>query len=136
MTSPPALPAEYRRFVVEFNHGWYWASHETLEDVWRRTRSEFYHGLILLASAFVHVQRENAHGVAAQSDKAIAALSSYCPQYLGMDVTRLIRHLRHVQAAVRREPTRSEGGARGIAAPVLELEERLIRGTEPELDAE
>jgi predicted metal-dependent hydrolase len=136
MTSPRALPAEYRRFVHEFNHGWYWASHETLEDVWRRTRSEYYHGLILLASVFVHVQRENPHGVAAQLDKAITALSSYRPQYLGMDVTQLIRHLHKVQSAVRRESTRPDGGARGITAPALELEERLILGTEPELDPE
>ena len=136
MTSPRALPAEYRRFVDQFNHGWYWASHETLEDAWRRTRSEFYHGLILLASTFVHLQRENAHGVAAQTDKAIAALASCPPQYLGMDVTQLIAHLRQVQSAVRQKSRSSEGWARGIATPVLELDERLIRGTEPELDSE
>ena len=136
MTSPQALPAEYRRFVHEFNDGWYWASHETLEEVWRRTRSDFYHGLILLASVFVHVQRENPHGVAAQLDKAITALSSYRPRYLGMDVTQLIQHLHQVQSTVRQESTRSEGGVRKITAPVLELERHLIRGTEPELDAE
>ena len=136
MTSRLAFPAEYRRFVHEFNHGWFWASHETLEDAWRRTRSEFYHGLILLASVFVHVQRENPHGIAAQLDKAITALSPYRPQYLGMDVAQLIRHLHRVQAAVRRAPPRSTGGAREISAPVLELEKRLIQGTEPELEAE
>ncbi|NNG16749.1 MAG: DUF309 domain-containing protein [Gemmatimonadales bacterium] len=135
MTPPRALPPEYRQFVDEFNRGWYWASHETLEDAWRRTRSEFYHGLILVASAFVHVQRENAHGVAAQIDKAVAALSAYRPQYLGLDVTRLIDHLREVRT-VRHDLTRSEGGARGIARPLLRLEERLVHGTEPELDPE
>ena len=134
MTSPRALPAEYRRFVDQFNHGWYWASHETLEDVWHRTRSEFYHGLILLASTFVHVQRENAHGVAAQTDKAIAALFSCRPQYLGLDVNQLIAHLRQVRSAVRQESRSPQGWARGIVAPVLELDGRLIRGIEPELD--
>ena len=136
MTSPRALPAEYRRFIDQFNDGWYWASHETLEEAWRRTRSEFYHGLILLASTFVHVQRENTHGVAAQIDKAITALSSCRPQYLGMDVTQLIGQLRHVQSVVRQKSRTSRGWAREIAAPVLEVDERLVRGTEPELDPE
>jgi predicted metal-dependent hydrolase len=121
--------------VDHFNQGWYWASHETLEDAWHRTRSEFYHGLILVASAFVHVRRQNAHGVVAQINKAVAALSAYRPHYMGLDVTLLIRHLRQVQSAVRPESTRWETGAQVTAAPQLTLDPRRIRGTEPELDS-
>lgn len=133
VTSPLRFPATYRRFVDQFNHGQYWTSHETLEDAWRGSRSEFYHGLILVASAFVHLERENAHGVSAQINKAIAALRPYGPEYLGMDVRGLLLHLEAVRSAVR-QPQADAGWVSGIRPPVLELHEGWVRGSEPELD--
>ena len=87
-----------------------------------------------MASAFVHARRENAHGVAAQIDKALAALAGYRPQYLGMDVNRLVDHLQEVRSTVRQESTHSGEGLRGIAPPILRLEADLTCGTEPELE--
>lgn len=133
VTSPLRFPATYRRFVDQFNHGQYWTSHETLEDAWRDSRSEFYHGLILVASAFVHLKRENPHGVSAQINKAIAALTPYSPEYLGMDVSGLLLHLEEVQSAVGQRQA-DAGWVSGILPPVLELHEGRVRGTEPELD--
>lgn len=81
-TAPPAL----RRFTELFNGGKYWDSHEALEEAWRENGSEFYHGLILYASAMVHVTRQNPHGVRAQLTKAERVLSPYRPRHLGVDV--------------------------------------------------
>jgi hypothetical protein len=48
------LPEPLVDFVARFNAREFWESHEVLEIPWRTGRSEFYHGLILYASAFVH----------------------------------------------------------------------------------
>ncbi len=74
-----------------FNAGAFWESHEALELEWRRTRSPFYHGLILYASAWVHHQRGNRHGVTAQLDKAAPLLHRFAPAHCGVDVARMLR---------------------------------------------
>ena len=66
-----------------FNQEAFWESHEVLEGPWRETGSDFYHGLILYASAFVHVQRGNPHGIGAQLVKAERFLQEFRPAYLG-----------------------------------------------------
>lgn len=74
------------RFVALFNAERFWDSHEVLEGPWRESRSELYHGLILFASAFVHAQRRNAHGVAAQLAKAESALAPLGESAEGIDL--------------------------------------------------
>lgn len=124
MLNPPPVLAE---FIRRFNAGSFWESHEVLEHAWRATGSDFYQGLILLASAFVHVRRANVHGVRAQLAKAVSRLAAYRPGYLGLDVDRL---LEAADAASRA----AEVGVLPVA-PELVLEAGLLRGTEPELRA-
>jgi len=118
------FPAAYVAFVALFNRGAYWDSHEALEHAWRATGSGFYRGLILFASAFVHAERRNAHGVRAQLAKAEARLGAFRPAYLGLDVDALL-------AACAAAPG---GLARGAwpEAPALALDPALVRGDEPE----
>ncbi len=136
MNDEPALPlpTPLLRFVALFNGGQCWESHEVLEGPWRAEGSEFYHGLILYASAFVHLQRGNAHGIVAQLEKARKALAQYEPEYLGVDVTLLRQDAIRLMAEVRRH--RSEPPSLWtdrIDQPKLQLDTRRIRGTEPEL---
>ncbi len=84
-------PSPLHEFLRTFNAGRYWEAHEVLEAAWRANRSEFYHGLILYASAMVHVERGNAHGVAAQLAKATHALAPYRPRHMGVDVEGIFR---------------------------------------------
>ncbi len=130
---PRALPAEYHHFLDAFRRGEFWASHEILEGAWRQTGSEFYHGLILLASALVHLERENAHGVAAQLDKAIAVLSRFRPHYLGLDLDRLMECLHRMRRASDRARGEADGWRRAVDVPILDVDAQLIRGTEAEL---
>lgn len=88
---PGDLPPELAEFFRLFDQGLFWESHEALETAWRETRSDFYHGLILLASAFVHRDRGNRHGIRAQLDKAEPLLEKFRPGYQGVDVERLMR---------------------------------------------
>ena len=120
-----AFPAELRRFVALFNRGAFWESHEMLEGAWRATGSPFYQGLILYASAFVHVFRRNPHGVRAQLAKAEARLATYRPAYLGVDVDALFE----AADAARRALDRGDVPR----APRLKLDPARRSGTEAEL---
>ncbi len=127
----PRWPAPLLRFCRLFNDSLYWESHEALETPWREDGSEFYHALILFASAFVHVQRGNAHGVAAQLDKARRALEAYRPHYLGVDVEELLEEAARWAAIARAEAPEAWRGAR--EPPRFELRRDLVDGREPEL---
>jgi hypothetical protein len=127
----PAAPSgpvwrALERFVWLFNRGEYWESHEVLEAPWRRVSSDFLQGLILLASAYVHLRRANLHGVRAQFAKAAVRLRPYAPDYLGVDVTAVLAAAADAERAI----------ARGEVpeAPTLGLSPGRVRGNEPELD--
>jgi uncharacterized protein len=119
-----AFPRALEQFVARFNAGAFWESHEVLEGPWREGRSPFYHGLILCASAFVHAQRGNRHGVRAQLAKAERRLRGFRPAYLGLDVDALLAAAAAVADAVER--------GKPVAFPRLELRPAHRRGDEPE----
>jgi predicted metal-dependent hydrolase len=125
-----AVPGPLRGFAALFNAGSFWESHEVLESPWRSSRSSFYHGLILFASAFVHVQRRNAHGVGAQFRKARKALESSRPAYLGIDVEGLVALCRAGEAAVAAGMT--DEAWEEWSAPQLEISPHRVRGDEIE----
>jgi hypothetical protein len=137
---PAGLPRPLEEFVALFNRGEYWESHEALEDAWRATGSDFYQGLILYASAFVHARRENAHGVVAQLEKAADRLEGYPSAYLGIDVEGIRRHARRCREIVEegRDPEAGRDGDRWadrVPFPVLRPDPGLLRGDERELTA-
>jgi len=119
------FPRQLEDFVARFNRGSFWESHEILEAAWRETGSDFYQGLILFASAFVHVRRANLHGVRAQLAKAVSRLGGYRPSYLGVDVDAVLDAADAARRAV-------DVGILPVA-PDLTLDPALIRGDEPEL---
>lgn len=139
MTERPAAawPAGFLRFVELFNAERYWDSHEALETPWRERRSGFYHGLILYASAFVHVRRGNAHGVDAQLRKADRALSPYRSHYMGLDVDALLEHGRRCRRVVARHGADAAADW-PLRVPRITLEPRraLVHGDEPELESD
>ena len=130
------LPQALHRFLELFNAQEYWESHEVLEGPWREMGSDFYQGLILYASAFVHIKRGNAHGVIAQLKKAERKLAGYGPSYLGVDVDAVLAHAAHCRGLVERRPDEDPRSWLGVAdMPRVELDTRLVRGDEPELSA-
>jgi len=132
------LPAALVRFAELVNRGEFWESHEVLEEAWRRAGSEFYHGLILYASAFVHARRGTPHGILAQLEKAEEALAGYPAAYLGVDVRGLLAHVRETRRRVEarrsgREADRRTDWGEVVTWPALELDPGRVRGDEPEL---
>ena len=125
---PPNIPSALTEFARLFNGGAFWESHEILEIPWKESKSDFYHGLILLASAFVHRDRGNVHGVIAQLDKAQPILQRFWPSYAGVDVDQAMRIVTGLR-------TLAASGSLEAAVPVrLSLDPELVRGDEPELD--
>jgi predicted metal-dependent hydrolase len=132
--SPEAVDPAFDAFLRLFNSGRFWDSHEVLESRWRDDGSEFYHALILLASAFVHVLRGNRHGIAAQLEKARPFLESRAPHYLGLDVTRILEHAAACRQIVAEHPDAPpEAWPVLIPLPKLDFDPARIRGDEFEL---
>jgi uncharacterized protein len=133
-TGSDRFPDALREFVSLFNRGEFWESHEVLEGPWREIRSDFLQGLILLASAWVHVQRGNPRGIAAQLRKAERRLAAYRPAYLGVDVEGLLAHAERTRALTVRHPDVPPAAWVELAPPPdLRLSPALLRGDEPEL---
>lgn len=76
-----ALDARYLAFFDCFNRRLYFEAHEVLEDLWLEDRQgpdgDFYKGLIQLAGAFVHVQKERFQPAASLLKLAQANLCRY-----------------------------------------------------------
>lgn len=125
-------PDALRRFLALYSAGRFWDSHEALEDEWRRTGSDFYQALILYASAWVHRERENAHGVRAQVTKALKRLDGYPSPYLGIDVDALRAHC----VTIRDEVSADFGRWRDLEPLPLSFAEERVRGSEAELEGD
>jgi len=84
---------EFYRAVDEFNAGYYFESHETLEDLWMVTpwpERQFFQGVIQLAAAFVHLVRGEYPGIIKLLDASLDKLGEFAPECFGVDVAALI----------------------------------------------
>ncbi len=100
----PALAAHpcYQGYFQCFNDGRYYEAHDVLEHLWLRggradPEHAFYKGLIQVAGAFVHLQKQHARPDHAKDGRrlrpavrlfalAAANLTPYGPRHLGLNV--------------------------------------------------
>lgn len=84
--------AHYLGFFECFNRGWFYEAHDVLEELWLPQRKgpngAFYKGLIQLAGAFVHLQKERLRPAAALFKLAGANLGQYSEVYEGLEISR------------------------------------------------
>ncbi|HXF52421.1 MAG TPA: DUF309 domain-containing protein [Dehalococcoidia bacterium] len=88
---------ELWKALDEFNEGFWFEAHETLEDLWFVSPwpvRQFFQGVIQVAAAFVHIARREPAGALKLLPLAIAKLEPFAPAYLGVDVAQLIADLR------------------------------------------
>src|ERR1017187_6673631 len=75
------LDAHYLGYFDCFNRQLFYEAHDVLEDLWLTDRhgpnGNFYKGLIQLAGAFVHLQKNRPHPAAALFKLALANLEKY-----------------------------------------------------------
>ncbi len=75
-----------------FNDERFWEAHEMLEGVWKRSledERDLVQGIILVAAAFVHYQKNENRICMSIMGRALAKLSSSSGTYRGIDVDKL-----------------------------------------------
>lgn len=86
-----------------FNAGQFFEAHEAWEEVWLESAREmrhFYQGLIQVAAAFVHLQRNEYPGTVKLLDEGLRKLEAYPAVVLGVQLAPFIRAARLVEARV------------------------------------
>jgi predicted metal-dependent hydrolase len=95
MSTPPEpeLDAEERRQfdrgVDEFNRGFYFECHDTIEDLWAGLRGpsrDFFQGLIQVSVAFYHLGNGNLAGTESMARRALKRFERYPDRYFGFDL--------------------------------------------------
>jgi predicted metal-dependent hydrolase len=97
----PRLDAEERRLfekgVDEFNRGYYFECHDSLEEMWSGLRGparDFFQGLIQVSVAFYHLGNGNLAGMESMMRRALKRFERYPSPYFGFDVEAQRRELR------------------------------------------
>ena len=75
-----------------FNDEKYWWAHEKLEGVWKESRGEekkLFNGIILVAAAFVHNQKDEREICLSILERAVNKLYDINGKYFGMDIDSL-----------------------------------------------
>jgi predicted metal-dependent hydrolase len=84
------LDAQYLGFFDCFNRQLFYEAHDVLEDLWLKDRhgadGKFYKGLIQLAGAFVHLQKQRLRPAAALFQLALANLEKYPREHKQLDL--------------------------------------------------
>src|SRR6185503_20112858 len=73
----------------EFNRGFYFECHDTIEDLWTGLRGpsrDFFQGLIQVSVAFYHLGNENPAGARSMFERALARFAKYPGRYFGFDL--------------------------------------------------
>jgi len=97
---------EFDAFIECWNDARFFEAHEVLEGLWMRTRDEFQRGLIQLAAALYHIQRENLKGARTMCDRALPRLQNKSSDPSPVDSDTMVAFAERV----RRELTDSNGG--------------------------
>jgi uncharacterized protein len=97
----PTLEPEERialaKGVREFNEGYYFECHDTLEDLWSGLRGDardFFQGLIQVAVGYYHLGNDNPSGASSMFERALRRFEKYPARYLGFEVERQREELR------------------------------------------
>lgn len=89
------LDAHYLGYFECFNQGRFYEAHDVLEELWLGERQgpnhSFYQGLIQLAGAFVHLQKNRLRPAAALFKLTRANLQKYPPIHEHLDLAVVLR---------------------------------------------
>lgn len=91
------MDSRFREFVDLFNQEKFFEAHEVLESLWRATYDtdkDFYQGLIQLAAAMVHVQKNTRPGAEDLYAKAERHFSKYPKYHCGLDCAKILSDVR------------------------------------------
>jgi predicted metal-dependent hydrolase len=100
-----SLDARYQGYFTCFNGQQYYEAHDVLENLWLERRDEhhlFFKGLIQLAGAFVHLQKQFVHPTHPKHGRrmrpavrlfrlAAKNLATFAPRHLQLDVAAVLQ---------------------------------------------
>jgi predicted metal-dependent hydrolase len=93
------MDAHYLGYFECFNQGLFYEAHDVLEELWLANRQSpnysFYKGLIQLAGAFVHLQKNRMRPAAALFKLAQANLQKYPAVHERLDIALVLRLIEH-----------------------------------------
>ena len=103
----PSLSEEDRRGfekgVAEFNAGYFFECHDTLEEVWagiRGSARDFFQGLIQISVGLYHHGNGNRGGALTMLDRGTKRLAKYPDRYCGLELLRLRREVGEWRARI------------------------------------
>ena len=79
----------FARGVQQFNKGFYFECHDTLEEIWGGVRGphrDFLQGLIQVSVAFYHLSNGNLPGAESLFERALKRFASYPERCYGFDL--------------------------------------------------
>jgi uncharacterized protein len=79
----------FRKGVDEFNRGYFFECHDTLEEMWTGLRGparDFFQGLIQVSVAFYHLGNGNPPGAQSMLERALRRFAKYPGRYFGFDL--------------------------------------------------
>lgn len=98
------LDPHYAGWFACFNRGEFYEAHDVLEDLWLRTRGQandrFYKGLIQLAGAFVHLQKNRLRPADALFGLAQTNLTPFPPRHERLDLPVVLQLIRDWRTAL------------------------------------
>jgi len=118
ISEPDLVPEERTAFdkgVAEFNAGYFFECHDTLEDLWAGIRGpsrDFFQGLIQVSVAFYHFTSGNVVGAESMLTRALKRFERYPDRYFGFD---LAAHRAELRDWV--ESVREAGAGQGTPRP-------------------
>ena len=90
---PPDLQAEFRLGIEQYNRREFFDCHESLESVWKQyleTDRELIQGIIQVAVAYYHLERDNFEGCRKLLVRGLGRLRKYRPSHLGLNIEKVV----------------------------------------------
>lgn len=115
--------SRYLDYFRLFQEEKFFEAHEVLEGLWRQTQGEtreFYHGLIQLAAALVHFQKDNLTGAKELFRTASRYLRPYPPYYQGVRLSRVLKEFEEFFEAWSKAPDEPSVAKRLLPRVTLE----------------
>ena len=112
--------AAVARAVGEFNAGFYFECHDTLEEVWSGLRGparEFFQALIQVAVGHYHLNAGNRGGARRMFERSLARLERCPERYFGFDAAAQREELRAWIRWLAAESNRAGGVPEGVTQP-------------------
>jgi len=99
------LDPHYAGYFDCFNRQLFYEAHDVLEELWLQDRKgpsgDFYKGLIQLAGAFVHVQKNRPQPALALLDLAATNLAKYSPLHVQLSIAEALQLIDAWRARIR-----------------------------------